>query len=254
MAKLSDLATNDKLKVLLYGESGAGKTTFAASAPGPVFFFDFDGNISSAKKYLEVTNPGKIGEIDYEHLPLSRTQNPYGRFQALLKGLEDLAANGDFKFKTVVLDSLTLYSDALMADVMRTNPGTKRFNPDVPVMQDYLVNAIKFKQDIARILSLPCNVICTGHITQEKDEITGEIRVRPLLSGKLADHLPRIFFEVWRAYVDAKDGKHKAQTRSDGRFVCRTEIPRIPSSVDLEFDSIFKYLSQPVNKKEEVKA
>jgi hypothetical protein len=110
-----------------------------------------------------------------------------------------------------------------------------------------------FKADLARLLSLPCNVICTGHTTIERDEQTGEVRVRPLLSGKLADHLPRIFFEVWRAYVDVKDGKHKAQTRSDGRFTCRTEIPLIPPQVDLEFSSIFKYLNQPVNKKELVK-
>lgn len=246
MAKLSDLATTDKIKVLLYGASGAGKTVFAASSPGPVYFFDFDGKISSAKKYLEVENKGKIGEIEFEQFPINQAANnfPYLKFQKLLSDMETLVAKGDFKYKSVVVDSLTLYSDALMQQVIRNNPGVKRFVAGIPVLQDYMIHSSMFKQDMNRLLSLPCNVICVGHITTEKDEASGRMISKPLLSGKLADHLPRIFFEVWRAYVDPKDGLHKAQTRSDGNFTCRTEIPKIPATVKLEYKSILEYMNK----------
>lgn len=242
MAKLSDLKTSENLKVLLYGASGTGKTCYSVSAPGPIFVFDFDGKISSAKKFLESTQPGKIDEIEFEQLPLAKTANTYERFQALLSRMEELAAKGEFKWKTIVVDSITMYSDALMAGVIRQNPGVKRYNANIPVMQDYLFHTNYFKQDMGRLLSLPCNVICLGHITTEKDEHTGEIIHKPLLSGKLADHLPRIFTEVWRSFVDTKDGKHKAQTRSDGKFICRTEIPGLPQIVPLDYSVILNAL------------
>lgn len=248
MAKLSELIVSQKLKLLLIGASGSGKTVMAASAPGKTLILDFDNKASSAASYYAHYNPKQLENIEVEAFSLNKmTDSPYEKFIAWLDRLEERAKEEKFPFDTVVIDSLTLYAEALMGYVMKHNPGIKRAFSSVPAMQDYLVAGTKFREDINRILSLPCHVICTAHSATQKDDVTGELRNTILLAGKTAEHLPRIFTEVYWAHVKKNGDKieHVAQTRSDGRFTCRTQIPTIPNFVPLQFETIYGYINKP---------
>jgi hypothetical protein len=252
MQTLDTLVTTQKLKLLIYGQSGAGKTVFSAGAPKPLVL-DFDGKVSSAASYFAHNAPERLKEISFENLTDTPGQErPFRRFSKILRDLQSQAAAGKLQYETVILDSLTLFLDAFMADIMAENPGVKRPN-NVPALQDYQILNLQFKDVMSRLLSLPCHVIVVGHITSETNQETGRIFWKPLVPGKLADRLPQIFSEVYRAYVISKDNQPQfvLQTSSDGEYICRTQIPGIPTHVPSDFNRLVAFMNKKLSGKKE---
>ncbi len=70
-------------RITIYGPSGIGKTTFAASAPSPIFILTEDG----------------LGDIEVPAFPLATS------YDDVIGALSTLGKE-DHKFKTVVIDSL----------------------------------------------------------------------------------------------------------------------------------------------------
>lgn len=246
MAKLSEMKPNSKIKLLVYGDSGSGKTCFAAGFPGPIFVHDFDNKIVSAANFWREKSREQFNSIDYEEYNRADEKEAYATFNGWLVEAEASTKTGKFPWRTVVLDSLTLWSDLLMKEIQRQNPAIKGPAPKVPGMQHYGVFAVYFKDQINRFLALGAeNIIVTAHIDIVKDENTGELLRRPLVAGKNATYLPIVFGEVWRAFAEIKDGKARylAQTRSDHRFNCRTQISGLPETIEL--DQVSKLLFKP---------
>jgi len=251
MQTLDTLVTTQKMKLLVYGQSGAGKTVLAAGAPKPLIL-DFDGKVSSAASYYSANAPEKLKQITYENFTdVAGKEKPFRRFKKLLNELSKSAAEGKFAYDTIVLDSLTLFLDALIADVMAENPGVKRVN-GVPALQDYQILNIQFKDVMSQLLALPCHVIVIGHITSETNQETGRIYWKPLVPGKLADRLPQIFTEVYRAYVVHQNGQqeYRCQTSSDGEYVCRTQIPGMPQHIPSDFNRLLAFMAKKLTNKE----
>jgi hypothetical protein len=251
MQTLDTLVTSQKIKLLIYGQSGAGKTVFSAGAPKPLVL-DFDGKVSSAASYFSVNDPAKLKEISYENLTeQAGMERPFRRFMKVLKGLHEQAAAGKLAHETIVLDSLTLFLDAFMADIIAENPGVKRPN-NVPALQDYQILNLQFKDVMSKLLALPCHIIVVGHITSETNQETGRIFWKPLVPGKLADRLPQVFTEVYRAYVMQKDGQptHLLQTNSDGEYVCRTQIPGLPQHIPSDFGRLVSFMTKKLKKEQ----
>lgn len=249
---LDTLVTSQKLKLLIYGQSGAGKTVFSSGAPKPLVL-DFDGKVSSAASFYAHNAPEKLKEISYENLTeIPGQDRPFRRFSRILKGLHELAAAGKLPHDTIILDSLTLFLDAFMADIIAENPGVKRPN-NVPALQDYQILNLQFKDVMSKLLALPCHIIVVGHITSETNQETGRIFWKPLVPGKLADRLPQIFTEVYRSYVIQKDGQaqHLLQTSSDGEYVCRTQIPGLPQHVPADFGRLVAFMNKKLSAKKE---
>lgn len=82
---LASLAKNQTKppRVIVYGDAGIGKTTFAASAPNPVFIQTEDG----------------LGDLDAVAFPLAKS------YDEVLEALGSLYVE-DHDFRTVVIDSL----------------------------------------------------------------------------------------------------------------------------------------------------
>lgn len=245
MAQLSELKSEGNLKLLLYGDSGAGKTSLIASMPGPVHIADFDGKVLSAAEFLRKKNPEQLKQVTYENYTLQATTRlPAEQFSF---DMGQAKKENPFPYKTIGLDSLTTFSDESMKYLIHVNPSSviKRMltkGVQMPVLQDYQMIRIWFKQVITALLALPCNVVVTAHIQMDKDELTGQIVRSPMLSGKLSRELPIYFGEVWRAYRDDK-GEHWAQTQSDSKFTCRSQIPGLPNPVKLDWNEISKYIN-----------
>lgn len=236
MPGLSEIKPDQHIKVLLYGDSGTGKTCFGTGWPGPIHYCDFDGKVNSAAAFLE-GNP-KLKEITYEnYAPVDDKGTAGQRFNT---DLGQMRKSGKLP-GTLILDSLTTFSDEMMRYLMRLNPGIKRMDTKgaaTPAMQDYQVARLFFKQILGELLNLPCNLIVTAHVQIDKDEITGEILRTPMLAGKLSRELPILFPEVHRSFV--KDGKYLGQTKSDARYTCRTQIRGLPAEIELKYESLIK--------------
>lgn len=244
--KLSQMKPLERLKVFVYGHSGTGKTCFVSGFPGPIYLADFDGKASSAYHFLMERDAKKLDEIEVDNfLPSLEMggRKVYDTFVQRLARLEKLAQEGKFPFATVALDSMTTFSEAMMQMVMEENPGVKRPNKHTLAMQDYLTFGSMFRPIVQRLLALPCNVVLVGHVKSEKDDQTGEVFQKPMLSGQLADRMPIIFEEVYYTYTEVKDGKvhYRALTRPQGRFTARTQIRGIPDSIPLDYRAIVHY-------------
>jgi hypothetical protein len=245
--KLSALETSSRLKILIYGHSGVRKTCFACEFPGPIYVADFDGKISSARNWL-ADRPEKLEAITYDSFvegqnPLIKTA--FGRYYKQLLELEKFAAAPEpFPYATVVLDSITTYTQAMLHEVMSQHPGAKRYDKWTPALQDYGIATSHFKIYLLRLLSLPCNVIVTAHIQLTKDEKTGALVYEPLIYGKLPGLLPIWFEEVYRAYVeDSKEGrKYLMQTQASRKYRARSQIKGLPDPCPTSYEELSKHL------------
>jgi len=94
---------------------------------------------------------------------------------------------------TYALDSITLFSEAMMNEILRRNgrAGT------TPQLQDYMVQITTTKQYIAIIANLPCHTVLLGHVEADKDELTGRMLTSIMVTGKLKERLPILLDEIY---------------------------------------------------------
>jgi len=242
MTKLSELKKESKLKMLVYGDAGTGKTSFSLSAPGPIYVFDFDNKAISAANIL---SPEAQEQIEVKQYGVtSKEPVPFIRF---VKDFNELQNNLD-QYKTIVIDSLTLFAERLMEYCMHSNPGSNRSKigkVQTPNLKDYGNGTNFFKSTITEILSTPLNVIFTGHYEQAKDDQTGQIMYVPLIWGnKLAKWLPIVMHEVYFSYLDSKKTTNQfmMHTRGTSRMMARSQVKNLPPTMELSFKELEKYL------------
>ncbi len=240
---LSELKTEGNLKILLMGDAGIGKTVFAAGFPGRTKYLDFDMKADSAALFYK-NEPERLARIEVEQFSPKLALSPIQQLEQLItKEFIPQQAAGKMSFDNLVLDSITTFSAATLAYIVKSNPGIKRTvskQGEQPGLQDYGILKREFQKLIPGLLSLPCNVIMLAHIATEKDENTGQMLRHTMMDGSFAKELPIYFKEVWRAY--AKDGKRWAQTQSDSQYNCRSQIPGLPNPLPLNYTELAKYI------------
>jgi hypothetical protein len=222
--KASELASVNHFHGLIYGDAGNGKTCLACQFPGPIEYWDFDGKISSAVRYLPAL--GKAAQLDqidvyqFGSLPSLERIAAWEKRSQLIDAA--VKAKQPLPFKTLVLDSLTSFSHYIMEDyIFRSQPGIKRALVGVNALQDYQLYDKHMTRILTGLLSLPCHVVVLAHVDTQKDESTGMIKHQPLAAGqKIISKLPAWFEEVYVARAD-KDGKRTLQTQPGDNYVAR---------------------------------
>jgi hypothetical protein len=216
------------LNILLYGDSGTGKTTLAGSADAvpsmrPVLFVDIEGGTES----LRHTYP------EVETVRVTTWKEMQDVYNVLHSGKHD--------YKTVVLDSLTeiqkfnMYQ--IMTDLVKIKDGV---DPDIPGMREWGKNIEQIRRFVRGFRDLPMNTIFTALTRVEKDARTGVTTEMPMLSGKLAAEVAAfldivVYYytktveeqgekQLRRMLLTAKTEKHVAKDRS-GRLPMIIENP-----------------------------
>jgi hypothetical protein len=240
--KLSELMASDNLKILVCGSPGTGKTCFAAGFPYPILYLDFDSKVNSAARWYE-GDKERLDNIDVRQLGKRLDGiDPIAEFIKIIDDLGTQQKAGVMKYKTLVIDSATTFSAAVLNHIVKTNPGIKRVASTQgvqPGMQDFGVLKREFAKLVPGMLSLPLNVVMTAHIKTDRSELTGEIIRSPIMDGSFSQELPIYFEEVYA--VKMKDGKPYAQTKSDMTYdFCRSQIPKLPNPVELKYDELIK--------------
>lgn len=163
-----DGASENK-KVLLYGDSGVGKTVFSGMLPGRLLF------LAGEPGYISAARMGSMGSVRV----LSDTAMAVAGVAALSQGLAK-------EFDWVILDGLSTLNNRWLlqytAEAFDRNP-TSRAHRNLPDKPDYL-NAQNFtKSFVASLVDLPCNVLITAH-AMYPENAQGETRVLPDIQGK----------------------------------------------------------------------
>jgi hypothetical protein len=241
--KLSEIKADENLKVLVCGPPGTTKTCFAIGFPYPMLVLDFDEKVDSAAAWY-ANDKTRLEGIDVRQLGKRLDDSdPVAELNKIIR--EELVPQqkaGEMKYKTLVIDSCTTFSSAVLAHIVRTNPGVKRVASAQGVqagMQDFGILKREFAKLIPGLLSLPMNVVMTAHIKTDRSDLTGEIIRSPIMDGSFSAELPIYFKEVYRVFM--KDGKPLAQTKSDLSYdFCRSQIPRLPNPVELKYENLIK--------------
>ena len=165
------------LFALVYGPSGAGKTTLASTTPDPARTLV----LSAEQGLLSIRNSGvKCAQIkDIEGFRKI--------YRWLVKGQEN--------FDWIVLDSVSEIAEVVLQNELATNrDGRKAYGE----MATKMINILKQLRD------LPLNVLVIAAVKSKEDNGM-QVRVPDTPGSKLADKLPYLFDEVF--YLHTKRGE-----------------------------------------------
>lgn len=209
----------NKANVLLYGDFGTGKTTMIGTAPKPIWLHSFDpgGTTTAALQALI-----ESGDIIVQDFSGDSYKDPK-KFREWEREFGQMQRDSLFEhIGTYAVDSVTKWADALMHEIVKKG-GMK--NDGIPQQRDYLVQQMTAVDYLEKFCDLPCNVIVTGHIGLEKDEVTGKLETGLLLAGKLSGKVPLVFDEKWLTRTEGKsDVRYVVQTRNDGYYKAETRM------------------------------
>lgn len=163
-----DGATEYK-NILVFGDSGVGKTVLAGTCPGRLLF------LAGEPGYISAARQGAKGTVRIVQDPATA-----------LAAADWLDMGGASKYDWIVVDGLgTMQNKFLLtyaAEAFDANPA-KRAHRNLPDKPDYF-NAQNFiKSWVSRLIDVPANVLFTAHAMRpENDE--GERVVYPGIQGK----------------------------------------------------------------------
>lgn len=172
-----DLA--DDLKILLYGQSGTGKTTLWATFPGPILAI-----ITSGSK-----RPGELKSINTPEYRKKITAVCCTTEAQVQEQIERAEAG---EFRTVVQDHGTGLQDMLLREELGLEhlPQQKSFG--MATREQYGLVASRTKEILHRLLSLSCNTIL---VAQEKnhneDDSDPEGILAPVIGGAFSKSVIR---------------------------------------------------------------
>jgi hypothetical protein len=189
------------INMLIYAESGVGKTVLCGSAAavsemGPVLFIDVEGGTMSLMDF-------------YPNVQVIRIQS-WNDMQRLVK----LIAKGDHGYNTIVIDSLSECSKLSMQNVMDVEVATssRDIDPDVPEIRHWGKNIEQMRRFVRTMRDLEVNVLFTALSDKEKDN-KGKWQSYPMMPGKLSKEIPGFMDIVCYYYIKStkREGKDVKQ-------------------------------------------
>lgn len=226
LKRASEIATKAPIKALIYGDSGAGKTTLAVTAPKPLVLLTEMQAVPS----INASNPNATV------LPCLTIDDLRKVIAAIRDGNKQLA-----EFDTLVIDSLTEAQRLIKDDIL------KRSRRDQMQMQDWGKLADGTRGLIRSLRDLPINVVCTALMEHETEENTGKRFVNPIFEGRKTNKEIAQWFSfigcLYRKDTKAEDGKRIAQRHLmlDGSdtVLCKTIPPLDGLITDPNLTTIF---------------
>ena len=235
MPSTKDIDLGHRIMAMFMGGNGDGKSVAAASFPGPIKFYDFDGRMKPIKLFYP--------NLDVQYVTVGPKAIPakgiidFLQFCIEFENLQDRCP-----WATVVIDSFTNLSNTAITYQLRVRGGFDDFKGKktvsglpIPGFDEYNGETTSLSQilDVAKIL--PCNVIMTAHPIQKMMDEGGKSKRYTSIASygnKIASIAPTYFDEIWAFERDGEglDGKRLVWT--GGRTMTKTALP-LPGVLDI---------------------
>jgi len=205
-------ASVGKIKALLYGDPGTGKTSLGATMPQPSLHLLSEGHGDLAVKRVQ-PNADIIKIKNYDHL---------------IRILDGLTFE-DHPYKSVCLDSLTDMQEMVKKNMKGDEVAVKMSLPDWGTLQELTKDVVKRFRD----LDVHVCVIALSADTQEPD---GPIIRGPAMAGKkLPKSLPAYFnivgYMMKKDDPDTNEPVHRTVMHAGERLVTKTHPALDPVEV-----------------------
>lgn len=226
--------------ILIYGNSGAGKTRLAGSADAVpelrrVLFIDVEGGTLTLRN------------TPYNEVEVVRVRS----WQEMENVYNELTIPGH-GFNTIVIDSLTEAQKMSMDRIMRRliEEDADR-DVDVPGIREWNINIEQTRKYVRKFRDLPVNTIFTALEHSDKNMMRGTTRRKPSLSGKVKDEVAAFLDIVVYLYTKERDvdGESKQQrmllTGQTEDTVAKDRSNRLPMVIpDPTMAAIYDYLTK----------
>lgn len=196
----------NRLTLLLWGDSGCGKTSFACTAPGRKLIINFDDNGPSAVAYRDDVDVLDLSKEGHKILEKMTTDDPLGLSKVLETG----------NYQTVILDSITALSQqALERGVIKAQSMAKGGNApsiEFPGLQGYGARttiSVKVLSELLRITGrYNVHFICITHTDDpERDDKGNLLYISMMLGGKIKNNIALRISEIWYMASGEKNRK-----------------------------------------------
>lgn len=253
---------DDSLNVLVYGQSGSGKTTFWSTFKGPILALVCSGGKRSGELRSIDDTPEMKKKI--KKLTLEKSDEVVEAV-ALLKGQWS-------HFNTVVIDHITSFCDLVLCEILGLDQLPAQKSWGMAKQQDYGQMTLQVKEHFKALLDLPQNIVFVAQertFNSKEDNVDSDLvkptigaAVTPAISGWLnpaCDYVLQTFKRGKMVEKTRKIGKEEQtyMEREEGIEYClRTEphevymtkfrIPRgrvLPSViVDPNYEKLMKVI------------
>lgn len=197
------------IRTLIYGVTRVGKTTSAASWPGPVAFLSvaIEGGDTTLRVLADQMPDGQV------------MVSPIHRTADMLKAIEFVQNNPGF-CRTVVVDSISFYADLFVTELVERNGNKPLRIQDWGLLEQHIMKSL-----LPRLHRLPQHVVWLALEKVQRTEETGVVTSGgPMLPGGMAQKLPAMTDLIIHMTIEQVKGQ-------DGRFYTSPVFHMTPHGV-----------------------
>lgn len=205
-----DSLEGEKIKMLVYGHSGTGKTRFAGtfSEIGPLLHLICSGNKMNEARSIR----------GMKNIQISQIKEPND-----LSSFCDYAL--DNNISTIVLDHVTEFCNLVLAKIMGVEKLPEQSSWGMAKQQDYQQMGLQVKEYLRELFDLDMNILVLGqqrtYDTSEDDEGNllmpyVSVAATPAIAGWLApacDYVVQTFKQKTESFVEKKVGAKTLKTK-----------------------------------------